>query len=108
MGVAMSYDTQFRNAIDMLQRCNAHCIGKDGSPPEKSEAYATLLQQMIELSATMVAAKEGGLIAESDIAKVAFDAIVLLAISATEREGAEKSVAPEVDRLCEIAGGKPR
>ena len=104
----MSYDSQFRAAVDTMLRCNAHCIGKHGRPPDKAEVYATLVQQMIELSATMVAAQTGGLIAESDIAKVAFDALTLLAISAVERESAEKNVAPEVDRLCEIAGGKPR
>lgn len=104
----MSYDSQFRHAVDTMLRCNAHCIGKHGRPPSKAEVYHTLVQQMIELAATMVAAPTGGLIPESEIAKVAFDALTLLAISAVERESAEKTVAPEVDRLCEIASVRQR
>ena len=99
------YDQAFRKVHATF--LEVHRIGQETgeSNDTHSKAWNNLVQHLSRL--TLAIAFEPA-VRDSLVAQVVFAGLELLAVGEAAHSGAEQAVAPTVDRLCELAGGKPR
>lgn len=107
----MNYDQAYRKVHATLLDCHIEGLSATTSDearangPGIDDCWSELSQCLTPLCGHII----GGLrVPEAAIAGVAFAAMSTLAASELARQETERAVGPEVERLCNLAGGAPR